>query len=222
MGSVLGSSYPEVRQSVVHNAVDLSEFTYRPYTANATPRIGMLANLVPVKGHEDFLRAAARLSQERPSLEFHLFGSDVQGTGYGDALARLATELGIARHVHFRGHVDDVDRALGELSVLAVPSHMEAFGRSVIEGMACGIPVVGPASAAFPKSSTTAETDSWSPRASRNNLSSAIGRILSDAAFAKRLSRTGRADVEARFGLDAHARQMYEVFQTVAGVKTRP
>jgi mannosylfructose-phosphate synthase len=57
---------------------------------------------------------------------------------------RLATELGVARHVKWRGYIEDEDmpdfyRAGG---VFALPSRYEPFGMTAIEAMACGTPSV--------------------------------------------------------------------------------
>lgn len=55
---------------------------------------------------------------------------------------RLAARKGEPGQVLFKGLVDDVRRHYAAANVVALPSRKEAFGMSVLEGMACGLPVV--------------------------------------------------------------------------------
>ncbi len=54
----------------------------------------------------------------------------------------LASECGVAEKVHFKGLSDDVRRYFAAADAVVLPSLSEAFGMSVLEGMACGLPVV--------------------------------------------------------------------------------
>ncbi len=54
----------------------------------------------------------------------------------------LAAKCGITDKVCFKGHTDDVRKYLAAADVVVLPSLSEAFGMSILEGMACGHPVV--------------------------------------------------------------------------------
>jgi UDP-glucose:(heptosyl)LPS alpha-1,3-glucosyltransferase len=66
--------------------------------------------------------------------------------GQGERLEhyrKLAAACGIGDRIHFTGLVkSDVRRFYAIADVVALPSLSEAFGMSILEGMACGIPVV--------------------------------------------------------------------------------
>lgn len=55
---------------------------------------------------------------------------------------KLASNCEVKERVFFKGHTDEVMRYYAVADVLVLPSVLEAFGMSVLEGMACGIPVV--------------------------------------------------------------------------------
>ena len=56
---------------------------------------------------------------------------------------RLAVDCGVGDRVEFVGHVEgDVLKYYAAADVVALPSASEAFGMSVLEAMACGLPVV--------------------------------------------------------------------------------
>ncbi len=67
----------------------------------------------------------------------------VVGKGERDKHYRnLAAECGVAEKVHFKGLSDDVRKYFAAADAVVLPSLSEAFGMSVLEGMACGLPVV--------------------------------------------------------------------------------
>jgi UDP-glucose:(heptosyl)LPS alpha-1,3-glucosyltransferase len=61
---------------------------------------------------------------------------------------KLAADCGIGDRIRFVGHVDgDVRSYYALADVVALPSVSEAFGMSILEAMACGLPVVASPSA---------------------------------------------------------------------------
>ncbi|HSK75740.1 MAG TPA: glycosyltransferase family 4 protein [Thermoanaerobaculia bacterium] len=112
-----------------------------------TPRHGQGAPLIfagrmlKEKRVDLLLRAVALLAKTRPGVLLTVFGDGP----YRETLVRLASELGIADRVDFRGHVEtsaEVWRSLGLARVAVQPSEREGFGLFPLEAMAAGLPVV--------------------------------------------------------------------------------
>jgi glycosyltransferase involved in cell wall biosynthesis len=105
------------------------------------PLVGIVGRLDPMKGQDDFLRAAALLD---PSTRFAVVGGAVVGHegDLPERLRALASELGIADRVTFTGHVEDPLRWFDALDVAVIASHHEAFGLVCVEALALGTPVV--------------------------------------------------------------------------------
>lgn len=104
------------------------------------PVIAFLGRLVPYKGVDVLLRAAASLA-----AHVHILGDGRERA----ALERLTAQLGLRERVRFFGHVPDAELPLRlhEADVLALPSRTpaEAFGVAQVEAMATGLPVVNTA-----------------------------------------------------------------------------
>jgi glycosyltransferase involved in cell wall biosynthesis len=134
---------------VVHNGVDTERF--RPgevAPADGLPVVLFLGRVVPEKG-PDLLLKAARVLHER-GLDFRVrivgssgFNAKDPLSAYELELRELARPLG--KKVAFVPFVDRgrvVDEYKGA-SVFCVPSNWdEPLGLTVLEGMACGLPVV--------------------------------------------------------------------------------
>jgi len=114
--------------------------------------VGYVGRLVPEKGLDTLVSAAARL---QPPVRLELAGTG----GMEAALARQARVEGIADdRICFLGRLPAIGVAalLCRIHVLVLPSRTtpvwaEQFGRVLAEAMACGTPVVGSNSGEIPK-----------------------------------------------------------------------
>jgi glycosyltransferase involved in cell wall biosynthesis len=139
--SALIKCSPQASFHVVHNAVILSKKAIQP-VAKLVSRIGIIANLQKIKGHEDFLNMAQRLLKHHPNLHFDIIGSDVQNEGRETHLKQIVIEKMLENNVTFHGHVSDVYNVIDDLDLVICPSHEEPFGRCAIEAMSRGKPVI--------------------------------------------------------------------------------
>lgn len=102
---------------------------------------GMLARLVPEKGVNFALEAAAILSRRVGVDRFRMV---VAGDGPAEAaLRKQALDLGIVKIVVFQPFTPDTRAVLSSYDVVLLPSNYEALPLALLEGMAAGcIPIV--------------------------------------------------------------------------------
>jgi glycosyltransferase involved in cell wall biosynthesis len=102
-----------------------------------TVLFGAAGRLVPVKGIDVLLDAAARLAPDHPEHRFLLVGDGPSR----EELERRAEELGIADRVLFLGHRNDAERIIGCLDALVMPSMHEGMPMALLEARALGVPI---------------------------------------------------------------------------------
>lgn len=102
--------------------------------------VGMVARFHPVKGHQDFLQAAAIVHQRQPRVRFLLAGTGVAATN--SQLAGWVDSLGLTGVVQLLGERSDIADLNNVFDVACLSSRGEAFPNVVGESMACETPCV--------------------------------------------------------------------------------
>ncbi|MBO2456824.1 glycosyltransferase family 4 protein [Actinomadura violacea] len=94
--------------------------------------------VVWIKGYDLLIDAFAKVAEKRPEWSLRIYGDGPRR----EELRRRATRLGLYNNVLMMEPTDDMEGELAKASVLAVSSRAESFGMTIIEGFACGLPVV--------------------------------------------------------------------------------
>ncbi len=162
----------------------------------AEPAVGLVGRLDPVKGHEDFIAAAARVSARHPEARFHAAGG-----GPAERLTELRALA--AGRVEFHGFIPDVSEFMARCRVGVVASTgSEAVSRAALEWMSRGRPVVATSVGCLPDLVEEGRTGRLVPPGSPEALASALGALLADPARAREMGRAGRARFERLFSLE--------------------
>lgn len=145
---VSNERFPPGKVHVIPNGIDTQVFQPLPEQGRevrrqlgipeGAPVAGVVAALRPEKNLSMFLQAAARMKRQHPDAQFLIVGD---GPERGP-LERLANELGISTSVYFLGSRADVPRILAAMDVFTLTSNNEANPVSILEALACAIPVV--------------------------------------------------------------------------------
>ncbi len=98
-----------------------------------------------LKGHVDFFNLIAALKKEGLAVHGLIAGdTHPQKRDYLDELKQAVEQLGISDELTFLGHRSDVREVMAVSdAVFALSQQPESFGRTVLEAMALGKPVVG-------------------------------------------------------------------------------
>jgi L-malate glycosyltransferase len=102
------------------------------------PVVVNAGQLIPRKRWDVFLNVAARVARRERDVHFLIAGDGPARP----ALEARARDLGIAGRVRFVGWQQDTRAVYAAGDVLLFNSDADAFGRTPLEAMACGVPVV--------------------------------------------------------------------------------
>ena len=163
------------------------------------------------KGIADLLRAAAVLSNTKgvPNFRLVLVGAGPER----EALARLASRLGIEGKLTMAGFQRDTKPYYSIATLMAVSSHTEGSPNVVLEAMAAGLPIAATAVGGIPEILEEGLTGLMVPPRNPDAMASAILRILTDPEMRLRLGAAARLRAESNFTPEVYKRSLVEFYQ---------
>jgi glycosyltransferase involved in cell wall biosynthesis len=162
------------------------------------PSVGVIANFLPVKGHTDFLHAAARVVTAHPEAKFFLIG---EGKGRRE-LEGLARSLGIGERVVFTGARNDTDELMELLDVVVLSSHEEGMSNVLLEAMAMSRPIVATAVGGNKELIRNGETGLLVPPKDPAALAAAVNDLLENREKGADLGSQARKWVEVHLTVE--------------------
>jgi glycosyltransferase involved in cell wall biosynthesis len=179
----------------------------------------MVGGLNVSKGHEDAINALAYLfaGGQRVSLSI---------VGDGDAARRralmsMAEASGVADRVTFHGFLEDPYPLIQSSSVLLVCSRHEGFGRTAVEAMLCGRPVIGANSGGTAELVREGFNGFLYEPGDSAGLAEKIARLLHDPAEGTRLGDNGRHWAQRTFDRSRYGEAILSLLHTVVGSRQR-
>ncbi|MCC7596239.1 glycosyltransferase [Janthinobacterium sp. FW305-129] len=179
---------------IVPNVVDLQRFTHAARAAPASadgPCILVARHLESLYDNASAVRALAIVRRSYPTARLVLAGGGPQRA----ALARLARSLGVDAAVRFAGPVDNAAMpALYQASDIVLnPSLADNMPNSVLEALACGVPVVSTNVGGIPALLQDGVTALLVPPGDPAAMAQAIVALLRDPRRARALADAGLA-----------------------------
>ncbi len=204
---------PELPIELIGCIVDTDSFTTNPLTVQKKPFVFcMVASLTARKAHDVLLKAFAQAFRGQDVI------LRIAGTGYKgkklDALKSLIAELGINKQVELLGMVSqsDLRTLMRESHALVSSSHIETFGVTVIEAMACGKPVVATRSGG-PEYFVSKNSGILVPVNDPPALAQAMQQMVQN--YPNYHAETIRTECIAQFGEEAIVKRLEKAYQSV-------
>ncbi len=174
-----------------HRRVKLREMLGLPEHTRIVGTVGMV---LPIKGHLDWLQAAAQLCPKYTDVHFVAIGGPTEyNRAYFDRVLRFRDELGLEKRVHFLGYREDAADLSSDFDIKTVCTLPpgEGFGLVIIEAMARGVPVIATDVGAPRELISHNRTGLLVKPGNPTELARAIEDLLSDGA-ASPANRSGR------------------------------
>jgi glycosyltransferase involved in cell wall biosynthesis len=170
-----------------------------------------VGRFVPSKRFESLVEA---LAGSRTPANLLLIG----GGPLEPAMRASIRALDLDGRVWMPGPLYDAELAdaLGAADILCSPSEYEGFGLTLIEGMACGLPVVARAVGGVTDVVEDGVTGHLLASSAPDVWASAIDRLAHDADERRRLGAAGRARAVADFSLDHFVGSFTRLYEQAA------
>lgn len=171
--------------------------------------IGTVASLTPVKNHNMLLDASAKALVKNNALLFLLVG----GGPLAKALKEQAEDLGISENVIFAGIQKNIFHYLNAMDLFVLSSWNEGLPMSLLEAMACGLPVVATAVGGIPEAVTHGETGYLCRKGDSTDLAE---KILAAVSRKERLEDWGNraiSRVNEVFSLEGMCRKTADLYR---------
>ena len=217
---------PVERISVVMNGIDRRRFENESYHFNreqflgiwGLPHnnllIGTVGELTPLKGQEEFLRAAAEVRKQFPNSHFIVAGTDSSRDNKNRAfLERLIKELELTEHVRLVGWVENLAQLYCALDVFVSASHTESFGLAITEAMASATSVVATETEGAREIIQAGETGLLVPVGDVVALAAAIVELLGNKEKRSLLGIAAQQAVAARFNVERMVEETEEIYR---------
>ena len=169
-----------------------------PCLTKTKRRLLFLGRIHPKKGLDILLPSWASLSQVHKNWEMVIAGPDENG--YLNEVRVLAQALGLLGQVRFTGPVTGSAKnvLLYSADLFVLPSYSEGFPMSLLEAMACEVPVVATRACNFPD--ITASQAGWECECTTESIIDTLKNALLDDDLArKQRGQNGRRLVKERY-----------------------
>ncbi|MCA9135789.1 MAG: glycosyltransferase [Planctomycetales bacterium] len=190
--------FPKHKVHVIRNGVDCDRFCRSDKNraevreelglGTETQLVGIVAALRSEKNHAILVRAAEKLRDSHPDLHWMVVGDGPER----ETIERLATELCVQDRIHLLGTRHDTPRLVSALDVFTLCSLNEASPVSILEALACEVPVAATDVGSVSESVISDQTGVLFESNDASGMAEAIGGLLDDQSTRKRYGKTGR------------------------------
>ncbi|MEY6431302.1 glycosyltransferase family 4 protein [Thioalkalicoccus limnaeus] len=218
---LLAEGLPPAKLRVVRSAVELSPDLPQGTRAEIAARLGLdeqaswlgvVAQLIPRKGHRYLIEALPGLLAAHPRLQVVFFGQ-------GASERQLREQVEAARltaPVRFVGFRDDLAECLPWLDLLVHPATMEGLGVALLQTAAAGVPIVASQVGGIPEVVRDGHNGFLVRPADPAALGAACRRLLDDPALRRQMGLAGRELIRRHFSTDRMVAGNLAVYEELA------
>ncbi len=167
------------------------------------PIIGYVGNLTAQKRPLFFLEIAAEVCKRLGDDAHFVMIGEKRPELLGAVEARL-TDLDLEGHCHLLGPRYPIEPVIAALDVLVAPAKSEGLGRTLVEAMLAGTPVVATDDAGHREAIVDGETGRLAAADNLMDFANAIVSLVQDRAGRDRLTRQAMAFAKSEFSAERH------------------
>lgn len=214
------------RCSIVHSPFDTALATRDMPAADGhaemglapgTRLLGFFGHLIDRKRPLLFVETIAAIMARNPRWPVAglMFGEALE-PGLDTQVLALAAKLGVADRIHLMGFRTPAEPWLKLCDALVVTAVDEPYGRTIIEAMLVGTPIVAAASGGNLEAIRHFETGLLVPPDQPEAFADAILALLEEPVATAALTAAARTEALSRYGIDRHVRSISNIYRRLA------
>lgn len=220
------------RWSVVHSPFDhpgpvtdvtkLRDALRTETGASATARfVGYFGALTVRKRPVAMVDIVADYLTRHPGEDIHalIFGSSLPINDLAGAVNERARERGVADRIHLMGFRQPAEPLISAMDLLLLPGVNEPFGRTIIEAMMLGTPVIATRHGGNPEAITDGLTGFLVEPENSSAFVEPIHRLLNDSRLYRRITKTARTMALETYGIEKHVKAITDIYLGLARAK---
>ena len=172
--------------------------------------ITVIGKIYGGKGQAEAVQAVERLIWRIPGLKIMLIG-DIRNRRYYRRIQKISEQTNMKGRVLFIGHVEDVHDYIRASDLLIIPSSVESFGRTAVEAMSVGTPVLALRAGGLTEIITEGKDGYFMEFKHPENIARAILSIFQTPALSDCLIRAALQTHREKFSLVQHVAKIENI-----------
>jgi glycosyltransferase involved in cell wall biosynthesis len=208
---------PRDRIVVIHDGVDVDRIARTPpanvhaefFLPTHAPVVGSVGSLLPHKGHQHLVEAAALVVREVPDARFVVVGDGE----LREALERRIREHHLERHLMLAGFRTDVVELTRGFDLFAVSSIHEGMCIALVDAMAAGKASVCTRAGGMPEVMEDGRTGLLVEPRDHRAMADAVVRLLKDEPLRRRMGEAALARAREHFTVERMVREVDALYR---------
>ncbi|HVO91163.1 MAG TPA: TIGR03088 family PEP-CTERM/XrtA system glycosyltransferase [Casimicrobiaceae bacterium] len=197
-----------------------ARFPHEPFRDPNLVVVGTVGRLEPIKDQLNLAQAFVLARQRHPEVAQQLRLAIVGSGSLRSDIEQVIAGGRAAAMTWLAGERGDVADLLPAFDIFALPSRAEGISNTILEAMACGVPVVATDVGGNAELVAVAQSGDLVPPRNPAALADSIARLARDKALRMRMGAAARASAVTQFSLDEMVRRYALVYD--GELKRRP
>lgn len=209
---------PKKNIRIIHSAVD-AEFFDTHYDRKAFDKefsidnhqivIGVIAQLIPRKGHRYLLNALPDILKKHANITVLFFGQGAEQ----QALEAEVSNKSLCQHVRFEGFRPDLPQWIGCLDIVVHPADMEGLGVSLLQAGAARVPMIGTNAGGIPEIILNRQTGLLIEPGDVMGLHNALLELIEDPSLGRELGLNANNHIKHFFSINSMVQGNLDVYE---------
>jgi len=202
----------EINTCVIHNGINLPEKQMKPFK-NPKVTLTVIGGICELKGQLQAIQLVEKLGSD---YILKLFGSTFTNLDemYKQDLLAYISKNNI-KNVEFMGYNENLNDVFSQTDILISTSTSEGLGRTIIEGMAYGIPVIANQLAGAPTEIIEDRIDGYLYDGTLENLHSKLIKVINEKELTNSIINNALQKAHTKFSNEHMGKQYYSILKNL-------